>query len=422
MKRSLMTGVALTAALMSAMPAGADDTPDPVAEATAAADAQARLLTARAGLVTAEAGLVRARSDALGLPTFSGKTTTDATTGVMESWILSGGAINAAAAAIAAEVNPDVKERRTVLIVDASETLKFGVPATLLNEMGTLQRSINSVRASETCEPPAAPKPRGKPSKAVPNANFGVQIGPLGALGAGGEVGAAAAESAALPGGGSILPFVGAVLSALKTETTVTGQTLTPDGRTLIDALAGKVKGAAVPTELVSADAIDTTRLGVAWNSLVDSRNKAFACRTKLAPFEERDGVKARVALLDSVIQSADAFAVRVAQSENGGPSQLVQAALLDTLAGKKPLVLRVSIEQAGGSLWKRDSLWTMFGFSGVRLTGGLIVSYRLTDPATGGASRGGLMVCRTDFASMKKIQAGSLLKPDCAIAGAVRR
>lgn len=433
MKHSLMTSVALIAALSSALPAGADDTPDPVTQATEAANARAALVNAQAAAVNAQAALVKARSDSLALPEYSGKTTTDGTTGVMESWILSGSAITAAATAIAKQVNDAIPRSRAaaasaekkadatlpvrpVLIVDAGESLNFGLPATLLNEMGTLRRSVDHVLLLETCAPPVVRKEGTKPKKGARDSDFGASIDLEGLLaesrGASpAATGAAIVEAAS---GGSILPIASAVLSALKTETTVTGQTIAPDGRTLIDALAGQVAGAAIPSELVSAASIDQTRLGIAWNDLVTTRNHAFACRALLAPHEDKDGVKARITVLDSAIQAVDVFAVRTTQSENAGPSQLVRAALLDELASRNPLVLRVSIEQAGGSLWKRDSLWTMVGFSGVRLTGGLVVSFRLTDPATGAASTGGLVVCRTDFASMKKIQAGPVSRPNC--------
>lgn len=390
MKRKLVSSVAALALVLSSSPTLAEDAADPQAATKAETDR-----------LKAQTELVKAQADALGLPKFDGTTTLEANAGQMESWILTAQTIDKAADRIVEALKG--KTDNGVLIIGKEETLNLSLPTSVKAEMATLQRSLDTVRVADGCAPP---KPVRKPATTGLGSNFGLQLSP------GGE--SAQAAAAAASGGGSILPLAGAVLSALKGNTTISGISLSPGDQLLIDSLAGKLTNSVTPSELVSTGDISKTEIGETWNKLVKAREETFKCRSRIAPYAKDKDIEGRVAVLDGAIAAVDAFAARATLSSDDKPSLLVRAMLLDKLAEDNRPVLRVNIEQAGGSLWKRDSLWTALGFSGVRLTGGLIVSYRLSDPTTGGSKAGGLVVCRTDFASMKAIQTGRTLEPDC--------
>lgn len=420
MKRITVSGAVIATMLSTSSPVAAEDPVDPTVAAmqaqTAVITAENARIAAETARIVAETARAKAEAEALGLPSLTGKTTVDASVGKMESWILSAGTITEAATSIAAPVNSTVGDiarysgdgrQRPVILVSSDTELEFGLAASLREEMAALQRGISAVRAHENCTPPPPSPPPPPPARGAASNTFatqGVAPGPAAA-------GTAAGASSVL------LPFVGAVFNALKTETTISGVTIEPDSRMLINALAGQIRGAVVASEVVAGS--DASDLRTGWNQLVDARNEAFACRARLAPFGERDGVKGRVAILDGAITAVDTFATRATQAQGDKPSQLVRAARLERLAKRNPLVLRISIEQAGGSLWKRDSLWTMLGFSGVRTTGGLVVSYRLSDPLAGDVYLGGALVCRTGFISMKAVHGVGELPHSCTAAGA---
>lgn len=394
MRRTLVSGAAALALVVSSGPGLAEDAPD----AQAATKAQTEATKAETDRLKAQTDLVKAQSDALGLTKFDGTTELKDNAGLMESWILSAGTIDAAAAGIAEEVGVYAKNR-FVLVVGKDETWNFSLSSSLKEEMASLTRSLISVRGAENCQAPPPTK-----------ASAGAQV-------------LRAAPAAAAPApqiAGSVLPLAGAVLSALKGNTTISGVSLSPGSQLLNDAVAGKLSNgpdrayAITPSELTDAGDIARSDVSRAWNALVQARQSLLTCRSALAVNGVQDSIKGRVAVLDSAIASADAFAARATLSVDDKPSLLVRAMLIDVLASRNPLVLRLGIEQAGGSILKRDSLASALGFSGVRLTGGLVVSYRLSEPTTGIVFAGGVMVCRTTYASMKEIQLGRTPPADC--------
>ncbi len=66
-----------------------------------------------------------------------------------------------------------------------------------------------------------------------------------------------------------------------------------------------------------------------------------------------------------------------------------------------------LTVEKGGGSLLKRSNLWTALGAPTVGITGGLIVSYTLTEPRGGGFLQGGALVCRTALTNLRDVQSG---------------
>jgi hypothetical protein len=59
-------------------------------------------------------------------------------------------------------------------------------------------------------------------------------------------------------------------------------------------------------------------------------------------------------------------------------------------------------------------SEWTA-GIVGIR-TSGLVISYRLSDPAKGRVEKSGVLVCRTALTNMREIHAGRVRASDCGV------
>ncbi len=387
--------VALAVTSLVAGPVVAEDapTPDPVAAATARATAEAALLNAEAARLTAEKAVIEARGKALGLPELTGKTELGDKAGVMETWILSGGAIQAAATTIAETVAKAIKEDAAkapkedaaeapkgggVIVVRSDEKLDLSLPETLVQEMKTLTRNANGVRSGGICELPKKPADKSKPTL-LPESLLG-----------------------------SAAPALGELVSLLKVETTITGTEIEAGDALLVDAIAGQTGAWVVPSEARYAGDYSKTALGLAWTDLLAARESVLDCRDALATPKPTDAIKARVAELDRAASAIDTFAAKVTQSGDDRISILTQAAIFQKWTMGEFRILRVSVEQAGGSLMKRNHVGTALGFTtGVKLSGGLVVSYRLTDPADGSATAGGLIVCRTIFTSMAQVQAG---------------
>ena len=87
-------------------------------------------------------------------------------------------------------------------------------------------------------------------------------------------------------------------------------------------------------------------------------------------------------------------------------PSLLEKAILLEGAAGQKDLagVLRVRVEKAGGTLVKKQNIFTTLGINGVTMSGGLIITYRLINPIGGTVKSSGTIICTTQALGLKEI------------------
>lgn len=382
--KSFASCLALLGALASAMPAASQEAPDPNAAITAEAarqTAQAALITAGTARITAETERTKAKAAALNLPAVAGTTTLGEGAGGLEAWMLSGATINTAAAAIAEIVGKTAKTPAAttsggaIIVIGRDEAVNFGLAQSLKEEMTALARVARDTTA-EAC--PKDPR--------------------------------AGAELA------SIVPgTIGALIGALKVDTEVRGIEVGASDRALVNAVSGILDNAVVPSEAVLPGAISGP-LADAWSTLGKAQQAAFMCRSKLAAQEEpSDQDKAYIARMDRALAAVDEYATRATHGGQDGPSLLVRAGQLEAMAKLDPLVLRVGLEHAGGTLLKRNTVWTALGANSVSLTGGLVVSYRLTNPATGRVSAAGLLICRTAHTTMKAVHEGKMGVGGCA-------
>lgn len=103
-----------------------------------------------------------------------------------------------------------------------------------------------------------------------------------------------------------------------------------------------------------------------------------------------------------------------LAASKDGAPSLLDRAVQAESmLAGEGDLkVLRVDVDRAGGTLVNSSNIFTTLGLPGVTMRGGMVVSYRLTDPKDGKPKTSGLIICRVPQKLLKTITSKAI-KPD---------
>jgi len=378
MRKSMLRLGAAAAALpiMLAPIAQAQDNPTPgptpqQAETQRVNDLAA-LVEAQTTLIERQNALFKAQMDALGLPKTEGKTTLGADAGKIESWMLASGTLTEAARVINSRVTAN-----TVVLLDSDDVLDLSKSLVLQREM----RALRSALASVT--PP----------------HCGNQA--LGAL--------------AVPP----LAAIGAILSLLRTDTEIIGLAIEGAEGALLNAIAGtKAAKYVIPSEIVrtSENGTTATQLG----DLLEARQDIPACRVQIEAGAktkaQKEAAAAQIAKLDAVAKQIDAYVTAIVTRSDGKPSNLEIAMLGDTITDEHAefSVLRVKLDKAGGTLLKRANLFTALGAPAVGITGGAVISWHLTNPATGMVDAGGVLVCRTKLTNLNDIHNGRVRASAC--------
>lgn len=340
-----------------AQPAAAQDSP-----AVAAANARAAEANARAAEIDAQTKLMQSRFTALGLTPAKGETTLSDGAGTIEAWMLSTATVNA----VAKTINTAVKATKlpgTHVLLAGEDKIDPAYVVIFDRQRDTVVAAIGSTLAMLDC----------------------------GRRRDGAEV-----SAMALP----LIPAIGAALSLFRTDTELRGITVDVTDRALVSAIAAEAPGTwVVPAEMVALDANDPRVAGL--DTVAEGRRQLVRCR--LADAADKDAAAA----LDATLATVDSWFSAVLTPGTDGRTPLARAVVSAQLANA--LVLRVSVEKAGGSLIKRSNLWTALGAPAIGLTGGLIVSYRLSTPANGKVVAAGLLVCRTRLTNIKAVQANDV-------------
>jgi hypothetical protein len=376
-KSTLCLGVAVAALPMMLAPiARAQDATTPAPSAQQA-DAQrtndlAALAEAQNKLLEAQNARFKAQMDALGLPKTDGKTTLGTDAGKIESWMLAGGTLTAAAKAIDSSVGTG-----PIALLDSDDVLDLNKGSILQREMNALRLALQSVA----------------PSGCGRRAGAAIAIPPLAAL--------------------------GAVLSLLRTDTEIIGMTVDGAEGALLNAVAGTAAGKyVIPAEIARTSETGTTV--VTLKALAEARANVPACRVEIESAARTDAQKKaatdQIAKLDAVAARIDTYLTAIATRSEGKPSDLEIAMLGDTVIEAHPdlRVLRVKLEKAGGTLLKRANLFTMLGAPAVGITGGAVISWHLVNPATGMVDAGGVLVCRTELTNLNDIHQGEVRASKC--------
>ncbi|WP_421738117.1 hypothetical protein [Caulobacter sp.] len=375
--RNFILGLALASALTNASLAHAEDTPDP----NAAVKARTEQLKAETDYTNAQTAKIKARADALNLPATKGETKLGETAGVLEAAMLSAAAANAVADAIAARIKTD----STIILVANAETVNLSLPVSLAAYMDDLAGAATRTSAN-ACAPA---------TKA--------------------EVGTRSLAA--------IAPVLGAVIGALKVDTEVQGVSVSLNDRVLVNALAARLATSSRAV-IVPSEATRITRqtspapgsLAASWAGLKSAQTRLSDCRAAVAGQKQTDATKASVANLDRGLAQIDAFTGEVSKVSLGAPSLLARAYQMEAMSAGNPLVLRVGLDHVGGSLVKRNTVWTAVGFNSITLTGGIVAGYLLSDPSNGKVLASGELICRTAHTTMKAVHSGKIAVAGCDV------
>lgn len=319
--------------------------------------------------LTAQAALERARADhvkALGLPSFEGKTTLGQGGGAIESLLLAAEAVEKAADRISSRTLKLIKdgadtdeatrpEPRSVLVLAGDEAIDFGLLGALRLQLDAFQALFDGLLDSRA------------------ELNF---LAPAGL------------------GGG--LAMFSAIAGLLRADSEVTGSSLPElSSRVLAIAVAGRLNGRAILPSGSFALAPKASPLVRSLVGLASDREKIAAVAAGLQP--------ADAARHTAGLARFDAFLTSVMTADATGKVPLLQGVRLEQF-GPSPLILRVYVEKAGGSLVNLRNIGTFLGFDPVRVSGGLVASFVITEPG-GHVLAAEVLTCRTRVAKLREIQ-----------------
>ena len=323
----------------------------------------------------------------LGLTAASDKTTLSSGAGGIEASLLASDAVLAAGADIRARAAA-IAGDRPVLVLGRSDTVDLTSAVWVSMRIQGLTRALNGLTGDRCTPRPPPPRRVGPPAAPV----------------------APAAAAAAGPSLG-----LSDITAALKTDVTISPISISEDDRVLVNAVAnprltsvstssasepwtnlqrapgqGRRDTFFVPGEIVNVASGQTVGILHDYNRLQDlSFEKAAACSTPEA--------KAAVSDVADFVKSVS--------SSSKGQAPIMLAA---ELAGfNDPLVLRVAIEQVGGTAITRANIWYSIGFPGAAtVSSGLLASYRLVEPESGAVRASGLVRCMTEPVDIQAVKA----------------
>lgn len=348
--------------------------------AQAATEPTVQTETAR---IKAEAELERARADrdrarvdritALGLPSFEGKTTMGEGAGAMEATMLASHAVRAAAAMIASDGTGDTT--RPVVVLAGDEALDFGRIGALGAEMDAIRGMMMRAMARE----------------------------------GGGFAGAAALISAATAAAGLLRSDtdVAALDASALSNRVLAGMVAGQIGTRAIlpSAAIGSLPEESQQTDWTKMSLLQKLNALVTLRDVVDKETK----QQGLKPVDPEKPTKAETAKLAPYVAALarfDAFYARVTTADAAGALPIVQTVRLERILNDKPQILRVYMDKVGGTRVTRKNIGTTLTFSpAVKISGGLVASYSLTEPATGRQIAYDLISCRTAFTTMSSVQ-----------------
>lgn len=363
------TTAALVALCAASMLRAEDTTTDPelaaIAKRQALATAQKAEYDADASKYTAQKAAADAKFSFVPQSGAEGKVTLGDGAGSIETNMLVSSAIGVAARLIVADVQAPsgtlLLAGDEAVTVDGFATFKaqvFGVDAALRGVM-------KPIPSTDSCEPPKAPPPPG----------FAPMV-----------IGAA----------------ISAIAGAIRTDTEVRGFTSDLGSAVLVRAVAAKAPGQFVlPSQVISPDIKSDNLVVVSICKLQILRDAANA----QIPAKPADDQKDHAAALAAAVGRYDTFLAGLTKPDDKGSIPLATAYKQSVLIPNGRNLLRVYVDKAGGSLLTRRNLWTALGANAVGVSGGLLVSYTMTDPMTGMILKADMLRCGTGLAGLREVR-----------------
>lgn len=294
--------------------------------------------------------------------------------GRLEALILAADALGGAATRVAEEA---AKQNGTLLVLAGDEVAEFGRLESLRSELDVVHNLFEEAA--------------GRPVQAFDSTK---DLGPAGLV----AVGQAAAGlfgsetevtssdlTAALPSRVMALSVAAALGSRARLMNTV---------------LKGPAPSGSEPTTWRAKN------IAQAFNHLGRQAVEAQSARSLLG---EKPAAKEKLVAdrLDHALVRYKSMFDRVTAPDDKGVVPIQAAGPLETLYRSSDNVVRVVVEQAGGSLINTKNVATMFGVDPVKVTGGVVVSYVISEPRTGAIAGGGILACRSTLTSLRRVQTG---------------
>jgi hypothetical protein len=173
-------------------------------------------------------------------------------------------------------------------------------------------------------------------------------------------------------------------IGALKVDSTVSSYSVTIPEHHLLSSFAAEYgKDAFLPNEIA---VIPTTEN----SDVLNSYAQLIEAKKALEPCKESEAVKP---LFAKIVATEAAIA---GPGKDDGPSLLERAARQGIIANKDPLLLRLNMEKAGGTVINRANIFLQLGFPGaVVVHNGMKLNYRLVNPKDGSVLGAGSILCR---------------------------
>jgi hypothetical protein len=345
-----------------------------------ALDAQKALIDSQKALVDSQKALTDSKIAALGLPSFEDKTELKDGGGKLEAAMLTARVMEEAAKEISYRsglcprpatrlASSDQCKVPGAIVLSDTQTADFSALESMRRQITKFSAALTAAKNMVVKKPP--------PKKLAGDVAIGGAI--------------AAAK---------------AIAGVLRTETTITAIDLTSTlpSRVLANSLAAQINGW-VPDAVLK---VNNSKLIKDYADLAELAAEARGQREALGA-KPAEGAKPKAAALDAALKAYDAFADAVTKADANGVLPLVAAARLETAesstVGVTNTVIRVRAEYSAGTFVSAKNLWTSVGVDPVKVSGGVIASYVVTDPSTGLVGKSGIVICRTTLTSLRHVQ-----------------
>jgi len=176
----------------------------------------------------------------------------------------------------------------------------------------------------------------------------------------------------------SLADLVPKLLGVLKSETSINDRIIQPPEAFWLNALAGRAGGRTIVTP---GTLLPNPQAAVAsdWLALVKEAGDSSCAQSKDAAAQPGKDVIAEIIAADAMFR----------KTEPGKMSLLEQASALEALGlGQTPLLmLRSAQQKVGGTLVQTRNILTALGAPGLRIGGGMVITWELTRIEAGGTS-----------------------------------
>ncbi|MBX7535182.1 hypothetical protein K3175_05875 [Qipengyuania sp. GH1] len=199
---------------------------------------------------------------------------------------------------------------------------------------------------------------------------------------------------------GTVGAAVSALAGMLRTDTELRGVKTDLASQILVRAVAGKQPGLVIPSYRLVPSPAANNPVVCTLDRLEKAQTRANA-KLHTTPPPSGD----EKTLLEAAIKRYEAFIDGWTKPASDGSVRLAEAIEQAELVSEGTQVLRVYLDNQGGSLLTRRNLWTALGAKAVAVSGGVVASFTLYDPYKGKVTTSGMFVCGTTLTDFRKVQ-----------------